>query len=523
MKKHLIKTILSVGFCSSLIIGIGQLPAANIVSQIFAQENQLSRQELEKKAQEISVKIFIGETLWGTGVLIKKESDTYTVATNAHVLLQIKEPYSIQTLDGTKHQAKLLDKFDQTDLALLQFNTDQSYPVALLKPAFTLAGIASNTEVFAAGYPVEASKEFEVKSGKVAVLLPQAMTDGYQIGFTADIEQGMSGGALLNVEGEVIGIIGRSSYPPNGYPRAYEFDTLPTDLFPEELMLNSSWAIPIEIAASSSVSNFSNDLAWNVSPINTDDPLPDLPGLSKPPNPIVANYLNGGIKAQLSYENDRHHLEINREKEPIVKKIKLKEPVIDKNLQIEDLDNDKEPEIIVNFKIDDSCASKTISYFYSYSDKNNYSSKDELINRGFSLEDIDQDGELEIKTFDENFACQFTNEYQTEEQVEALPIKIWKYQNGDFEDVTHHKKYRQVHQAHAKKMFSIFNQNDWQGREDELQAVLAAYLASKYLAEESQDGWEYLEDFYTENFYTFEDKESFFTNLESLLKNQGYD
>jgi S1-C subfamily serine protease len=510
MKKHFIKTILTVGFCSSLIIGTIQLPAANVVSQLLAQENQLSQQELEKKAQKISVKILIGETLWGTGVLIKKDANTYTVATNAHVLLQIKPPYRLQTPDGNIHQAKLLAKFDRTDLALLQFNTNQNYPIALLKPAFTLASLVNNAEVFAAGYPVEASKGFVVKRGKVAVLLPQAMTDGYQIGFSADLEQGMSGGALLNLEGEVVGIIGRSSYPPNGYPRAYQFDNLPTNLFPEQLMLNSSWAIPIEILASRSESKLSQDLAWNI-PSAPTNPSPNLPTSFEQPKPIVARSTNGKVKAQLSYENGIFSLAINRETQQQIEKIKLEESILDKNVQIEDLDNDREPEVIVNFKINNSCPGDTISYFYNY--QNNYSNSVSWKNRGFLIKDIDRNSQLEIQTFDENFACQFTTKYQTQEQVEALPIKIWKYKDGKLEDVTRQDNYLQTHEDHAKKIYEYYKQNDWQNRRDELQAVLAAYLASKYLVGQGQDGWQNLQ-----RFYSFKDKENYFAKLKNVLE-----
>ena len=52
------------------------------VPVIEVQQNAFS---LEKKAEAITVKI-IAEDSWGTGILINKEDNIYTVLTNAHVV-----------------------------------------------------------------------------------------------------------------------------------------------------------------------------------------------------------------------------------------------------------------------------------------------------------------------------------------------------------------------------------------------------------------------------------------------------
>lgn len=275
MERFLIKFLVVAGIGSSLVAGINSLVvASSFKGALFSQTNncQSLEQGLKKSAQGITVKVLTG-TLWGSGVLIKQKSFknqiNYTVITNGHVLLQVKPPYLIQTYDGQIYEAKLLDKFDQPDLALLQFTSVKNYPVAYLKPAFTLAYLQKGDEVFAAGYPVDASKGFVVKKGNIAALLPQAMSEGYQIGFSTEIVPGMSGGALLNRHGEVVGIIGKKSYPANGFPKAYQFNNnfIPT-LFPKDLMEKSSWGIPVEVVVNKWYSELSDTLVWKILPLS---------------------------------------------------------------------------------------------------------------------------------------------------------------------------------------------------------------------------------------------------------------
>ncbi len=260
---------------SSLLI---KLPVQGPATSFFAQinlpgksdqqlPNQLSDQELERLARAITVKVLAGNT-WGSGILIQRQQSVYTVVTNAHVIRRRNAPYFIQTHDGESYQASLLEAshFGGDDLVLLQFHSRElAYQAASFKPAFTF--LAKDAEVFASGYPIEAdpfiSRGFVFKSGKVSVLLHKAMAGGYQVGYAIRLEQGMSGGPLLNRQGEVIGINGKSSYPLAGYPSAYQFEDGSAPIVQEELMLLSSWAIPIESLAQQVPPSLPLSLTWD--------------------------------------------------------------------------------------------------------------------------------------------------------------------------------------------------------------------------------------------------------------------
>lgn len=209
------------------------------------QVSQLSQEQLQKLAQSITVKIISGEK-GGSGILIQKEGQLYTVLTSQHVL-EAGKPHLIHTPDGQNYPAELVKgvNYDNKDLVLLQFRANGNYTVASLGNSSTLK---EGDEVFAAGFPYEdssGSKQLITRGGRISLLLERSLKGGYRIGYTNEIEKGMSGGPVLNSEGKVIGINGIHAQPLWGDPYVYEDGSQPNDAL-RERMRRSSWGVPVE-------------------------------------------------------------------------------------------------------------------------------------------------------------------------------------------------------------------------------------------------------------------------------------
>ncbi|MGB7417004.1 MAG: serine protease, partial [Thermosynechococcaceae cyanobacterium] len=86
---------------------------------------------------------------------------------------------------------------------------------------------------------------FTVTTGRISLISPKVLEGGYQLGYTNLIEKGMSGGPVLNTQGEVIAINGTHQEPLWGNPYRFADGTKPP-LQMRPILLKSSWAIPME-------------------------------------------------------------------------------------------------------------------------------------------------------------------------------------------------------------------------------------------------------------------------------------
>jgi tetratricopeptide (TPR) repeat protein/S1-C subfamily serine protease len=249
--KHRSK-VLAIGISTLLMLTIPGFYLSIPASRVFAQQaaSQLTSEQLNRLARSITVRIHAGNSR-GSGTLLYREGQVYTVLTNQHVM-ESETDCRIQTPDGQIHQAKVISGVDfrGSDLALVQFQSGGDYTVA---PMGNLSDLKEGDEVFAAGFPFETDLSepggFVFRAGRVSLLLEKALKGGYWIGYTNEIEQGMSGGPLLNGEGKVIGINGIHGQPLSfGDPFVYQDNSRPNDEL-RERMKRSSWAVPIEILA----------------------------------------------------------------------------------------------------------------------------------------------------------------------------------------------------------------------------------------------------------------------------------
>jgi S1-C subfamily serine protease len=207
---------------------------------------QISVKQLQQQAQAITVKVMSPDFL-GSGIILKRQDTVYTVLTNAHVLRAGQAPYRIQTADGRIWSANVpqTNNFGKNDLAVLQFrSTNAVYLVASLGSSPEV-----EDEVFAAGFPMtekpSGEQGFVLTTGEVSLMLPKALEGGYQIGYTNEIQKGMSGGALLNSRGEVVGVNGMHAYPLWDTPSVFA-DGSEADRALHQKITRLSWAVPIK-------------------------------------------------------------------------------------------------------------------------------------------------------------------------------------------------------------------------------------------------------------------------------------
>ncbi len=225
--------------------------ATQIQSQNCADCNNFCTiKDLKSLAKSITVKV-ISENGWGSGIILKREGEVYTVVTNQHVLDSDYKSYLIQTADGIFYQANKIEyeDFQGNDLALLEFrSTNSTYTVASLENSTTLS---PGDKTFAAGFPAlekPQDTEFLLTRGRISILSDRPLEKGYQIGYTNVIKKGMSGGPLLNIYGQVVGINGMHAYPLWGDPYVYRDGSQPTVTLRQE-MSHLAFAIPIETLA----------------------------------------------------------------------------------------------------------------------------------------------------------------------------------------------------------------------------------------------------------------------------------
>ncbi len=140
----------------------------------------------------------------GSGVIIRKDGKTHYILTNNHVAGSASE-ISIKLNDGRTFDGKLVGADERMDIALVSFEADEDdIPIATLGDS---DNVHTGDICFAMGAPLGYSQS--VTEGIVSA----TGRSGGQMGNINDfiqtdaaINQGNSGGPLLNIYGEVIGI-----------------------------------------------------------------------------------------------------------------------------------------------------------------------------------------------------------------------------------------------------------------------------------------------------------------------------
>jgi lipoprotein NlpI len=177
--------------------------------------------EIESIAKAVTVEIrLLQDESIGSGIIIDRKGDIYTLVTNRHVVCgQTRncttppegETYTVKLGDEQKYQlsaksVKLLG--NGLDLAMIQFRSNRTYPVAQIEDAGSLK---AGNRIYTSGYPAT-PPGFSFNAGDVIAVVNKRLTEdrgGYTVIYDAATQPGMSGGGVFSQTGRLMAIHGQ--------------------------------------------------------------------------------------------------------------------------------------------------------------------------------------------------------------------------------------------------------------------------------------------------------------------------
>ena len=183
-----------------------------------------------------------GDKYPGSGVLVRKQNNIYSVLTAAHIVCNLQnqftdtEGFEIKTFDNYVHdsyddsslnvkcppilkrQKKMSSTFCSApiskaypwpiDIAVVEFKSDKEYIVANRSSSIKRYG----NDVYVSGYIKSGNGKFVIRESQGTVDIPPSSIDetckGYGLRYLARTENGMDGGGVWSKKGKLVGIHG---------------------------------------------------------------------------------------------------------------------------------------------------------------------------------------------------------------------------------------------------------------------------------------------------------------------------
>lgn len=168
----------------------------------------LSKTEIAQEIKTLSV-LIQSQAGSGSGVIIQRQGQIYTVVTAAHVVTN-SIPYTLTLSDDRTYTATHIQRLSGVDLAIITFTSDRPYPVAVLGSS---QGLGEASPVYVAGFPVGTAvitrSVYIFTEGTLTARSSKPFNDGYGMVYTNLTLPGMSGGGVFNQIGQLVGIHGR--------------------------------------------------------------------------------------------------------------------------------------------------------------------------------------------------------------------------------------------------------------------------------------------------------------------------
>lgn len=191
-------TKLAMGMNSCFYFRTGIAAATNIKQ--FA-----ASMSVAKMARSVTVNIHHSSGMDGSGVIIKKQGDIYTVVTTHSVVEHSGVEHIIHSSKGNNYAATKVIRLQQYEsklnLAVVQFYSPNAYLVATLGQSDALS---SGKDVYMAGYSRTISserQEFEFTNGLII-----DHPHGEFLPYNPPIWNSMIGAPVFNANGQVIGV-----------------------------------------------------------------------------------------------------------------------------------------------------------------------------------------------------------------------------------------------------------------------------------------------------------------------------
>jgi tetratricopeptide (TPR) repeat protein len=171
----------------------------------------MSPSEVARIAKSVTVAIKT-ERDRGSGTIIDRSGNTYTVLTAAHVVKKTEGQYTIELSDGKKYpiSGKQLAPTGNLDLAVVKFQSDRTYPVVKIGNSNSAV---EGSVAYVAGFPLATAaitqSVYTFSDGKITANSSQPFANGYSIVYSCNTLPGMSGGPVFNDRGELIAIHGK--------------------------------------------------------------------------------------------------------------------------------------------------------------------------------------------------------------------------------------------------------------------------------------------------------------------------